>query len=308
MKTMFLFFIALFMSGCLLSPDKVYVNGADTLTVIKPVIDTITRTDTTPVKYDTIFMSSGSPTIIEQPTNQSATLASPVTFSLQASGTMPLAYSWTENGTVIGINSNTLLLTSVGMVPPFLLTTKDTNAIFQCRVSNIEGSVLSNICTLNITTTPIYKQAPLGWDTLLTGPSSSGQTWIANDNTDLEVMNPINMGFSNLGSYLHIYLSPSLVPFILKIVGATNQACSCDVYIDSTRYLPACICMVSASSVLNELESSSTATVAEGESQVSVLGNKIQWKISYLSSTSITVTDLSGKYFLKPVTFNLRSY
>ena len=79
-----------------------------------------------------------------QPVSQSAILATPVTFSLQASGTPPLAYSWTENGTTVGTNSNMVSLTSVGI--------KDTNALFQCQVSNMVGAVSSSVCTLHVIT------------------------------------------------------------------------------------------------------------------------------------------------------------
>jgi autotransporter-associated beta strand protein len=93
---------------------------------------------------DIVLTLASKPSITMQPVSQSAILATPVTFSFQAGGTMPLTYSWTENGTAVGTNSNTVSLTSVGI--------KDTNALFQCQVSNMAGMVSSSICTLHVIT------------------------------------------------------------------------------------------------------------------------------------------------------------
>jgi Immunoglobulin I-set domain len=88
---------------------------------------------------------SGSPTITSQPSNQNVTAGQTATFSVTATGQLPLAYQWSKNGTSIGG------ATSATYTAP-ATTTADSGSTFQVKVSNSLGSVTSNSATLTVTT------------------------------------------------------------------------------------------------------------------------------------------------------------
>jgi Immunoglobulin domain/Immunoglobulin I-set domain len=86
---------------------------------------------------------SQSPTITTQPANQTVTVGQTATFSVTATGTAPLAYQWSDNGTAIaGATSSTYTsaATAIG----------DNNSKFTVTVSNAAGSTNSNPATLTV--------------------------------------------------------------------------------------------------------------------------------------------------------------
>jgi sugar lactone lactonase YvrE len=90
--------------------------------------------------------SSGgtAPTITSQPQSQTATVGSSVSFTVGASGSAPLSYQWTKNGTAIsGANSQTLSFASV--------QSSDAGN-YAVTVSNSAGNVTSNTATLTVNT------------------------------------------------------------------------------------------------------------------------------------------------------------
>ena len=83
------------------------------------------------------------PAITAQPQNQTAAVGSSATFSVTATGTAPLAYQWSKNGSVIaGANS------SIYTTPAAALG--DNGASFTVAVSNSAGSLQSAAATLNV--------------------------------------------------------------------------------------------------------------------------------------------------------------
>jgi hypothetical protein len=92
--------------------------------------------------------SSGMPpTITAQPLNQTVGVGATVTFSVVATGTMPLSYQWMENGMAISCATGASYTT-----PPVALT--DNNSTFAVVVSNHTGSVTSNSATLTVLAVP----------------------------------------------------------------------------------------------------------------------------------------------------------
>jgi len=83
------------------------------------------------------------PSITTQPTSQSVTAGSSVSFSVVASGTATLSYQWRKGGTAIsGATSATYSISSVA--------TSDAGS-YDVVVSNSEGSVTSSAATLTVT-------------------------------------------------------------------------------------------------------------------------------------------------------------
>jgi hypothetical protein len=87
------------------------------------------------------------PTITAHPQSQSVTLGSPATFSVIATGTLPLGYQWQKNGVnVLGATAETFI------TPPTVLG--DNGAAFRCIVTNSAGSATSNPAILTVLTGP----------------------------------------------------------------------------------------------------------------------------------------------------------
>jgi len=83
------------------------------------------------------------PTITTQPSSQSTPLGQTATFTVVASGTAPLQYAWSENGSVING------AVSSSYTTPVVVAT-DSGSSFTVIVSNSEGSVSSNPALLSV--------------------------------------------------------------------------------------------------------------------------------------------------------------
>jgi hypothetical protein len=92
-------------------------------------------------------MSGTPPTITTQPQNQTTRIGFPATFSVVASGSIPLSYQWMKNGMAIsGANSASYT------TPPTMIS--DNNSTFAVAVSNSSGSVTSSSATLTVLAVP----------------------------------------------------------------------------------------------------------------------------------------------------------
>ena len=99
---------------------------------------------TTGVVQRIAFSGPQAPTITTQPQNQSVSVGQPATFSVVASGSMPLSYQWQRNNTNIsGATSSSYTLPSV--------TASDNGSSFRCILTNSVGSVTSNAAILTVT-------------------------------------------------------------------------------------------------------------------------------------------------------------
>ena len=94
------------------------------------------------------------PTITSQPTNQMVQEGNAVTFSVSASGSPPLSYQWSDNGTpLFGHTTNSFTLTIVSNAQ---FTGSMVLGTFQVVITNLYGSVTSSNAVLStyMTTTP----------------------------------------------------------------------------------------------------------------------------------------------------------
>src|SRR5580700_5311448 len=85
------------------------------------------------------------PAITQQIQATAVQVGQPATFTVAGSGTAPLTYQWTKNGTSVGTNSNTYTIAAVAQ--------SDNNAKIQVTVSNPAGNATSGPVTLTVTTT-----------------------------------------------------------------------------------------------------------------------------------------------------------
>jgi glucose/arabinose dehydrogenase len=89
------------------------------------------------------FTASQAPVITQHPPNQTVSAGQMATFTVAASGSMPLSYQWRKNSVNIsGANSPSYT------TPPAMLA--ENGAIFDCVVSNTFGTATSNGATLTV--------------------------------------------------------------------------------------------------------------------------------------------------------------
>jgi hypothetical protein len=93
------------------------------------------------------------PTILVQPTNQTAAMGNTATFSVTASGTPPLFYQWSFNGTnnISGATTNSLTLTNVQFSQA---------GAYSVMVANAGGSVASSNAILTVLAPPTILSQP----------------------------------------------------------------------------------------------------------------------------------------------------
>jgi hypothetical protein len=91
----------------------------------------------------TITAASTAPTITTQPASQIVNLGQTALFSVTATGTAPLTYQWTANGSAISG------ATSASYTAP-ATTTSNSGSLFSVTVTNSAGSVTSNNATLTV--------------------------------------------------------------------------------------------------------------------------------------------------------------
>ena len=101
--------------------------------------------------------STSSPSITQHPVGQTVNEGDPVTFSVGATGAAPLLYQWHKNGNDIpGATSATYTISSVD---------SGDAGDYSCEVSDSNGSVSSNVATLQVitsTSSPSITQHPAG--------------------------------------------------------------------------------------------------------------------------------------------------
>jgi len=97
---------------------------------------------------------ASAPTIYSQPANQTVTVGQNASFSVYASGTLPLKYQWSFNGTSIADATNaTLTLSDVQFT---------NNGNYAVLVSNLAGSILSSNAVLTVNMPTPCDPAPPG--------------------------------------------------------------------------------------------------------------------------------------------------
>jgi len=89
--------------------------------------------------------NTGAPQIVTHPVNQTVLLGRTTTFTVSATGSLPLAYQWQKNGVDVPGETSPSLMT----LPALQF---DNNTTYRCRVSNSLGTVVSNAATLTVQT------------------------------------------------------------------------------------------------------------------------------------------------------------
>jgi hypothetical protein len=92
------------------------------------------------------------PAILSQPTSQLVIAGSNVVFAVGASGTPPLTYQWTRNGTKLSVATNSLL--SIGGVQ------QSHAGDYAVIVTNAYGAVTSSVATLTVVFPPSLTMQP----------------------------------------------------------------------------------------------------------------------------------------------------
>ena len=142
----------------------------------------------------TVNTGSVAPTIINQPQNLIVTVGTAATFTVVASGTAPLTYQWSKNGTAITGATNASYTTSATLIG-------DNGSTFSVQVSNTAGSATSGAATLTVTTTS--SGAPIMFQHI----ASSA--------------NPVGNGISGHAFTFH---TESLPPNTVAVLGVTAPA------------------------------------------------------------------------------------
>jgi len=137
------------------------------------------------LKYvESLAMGSSAPAIVIQPSNQSVTAGSSVTFNVSATGTYPLSYFWRRNGAPIaGAIQSSYTTNNVQLA--------DSGAQFSCVVTNAYGSATSQVAILTVTPVPVDH---FSWSTI--GASQSVNLPFAARITALDAANTVVTNFT----------------------------------------------------------------------------------------------------------------
>jgi hypothetical protein len=119
----------------------------------------VTNTGGSATSSDAVLTVLGPPAIASQPTNVTAALGNPVSFTATAGGTGPLHFQWFKNsGAISGANSNVLSFAAV--------TTNDA-ASYYVVVTNAVGTASSSSATLTVLIPPAIVSQPAGVNALV---------------------------------------------------------------------------------------------------------------------------------------------
>jgi len=119
----------------------------------------------------TVTTASVAPAITTQPASETVIAGKPASFSVAATGTAPLTFQWSKNGTPIGGANSSTYTTAAE-------TTADNSAKFTVEVSNSAGNATSNAAVLTVTNASVVP-------TITTQPAS--QTVIAGNSATFTV-------------------------------------------------------------------------------------------------------------------------
>jgi hypothetical protein len=175
--------------------------------------DGIPKPGYTPAPYPHPLQIGGAvappdPLITANPVNATVTRGQPATFSVTATGTLPLHYQWTQNGTnLAGATTNSYTLSSASMT--------NNGYTYACRVSNSVGTALSSTATLTVFALNIARSGGsvvVSWpatltDSLLQTSDLAGGLWTTNSGyvsisgtNVLTIRPPVGNSFFRLGN------------------------------------------------------------------------------------------------------------
>jgi hypothetical protein len=146
------------------------------------------------------------PSITTQPVSRTVTAGQTATFSVSGTGTAPLSYQWSKNGTAIGGANSSSYTTPA-------TTSSDNGAKFTVVVSNSVGSATSNAATLTVTT-PGYltdSASSLGFGNVSVASSSTQSVTLTNSggsNVSISNVTISGAGFRVNGISTGLILAP----------------------------------------------------------------------------------------------------
>ncbi len=124
-------------------------NGAQFTVVVSNTVGNATSS----AAVLTVNPAPVAPSITTQPSSQTITPGQTATFAVTATGTAPLSYQWSLNGTAIsGATSSTYTTPAE--------TTSASGAQFTVVITNVAGTVTSNIATLTVNVPPSITTQP----------------------------------------------------------------------------------------------------------------------------------------------------
>jgi hypothetical protein len=133
------------------------------------------------------------PAITLQPTAQSVTAGQAATFSVAATGTAPMTYQWSKNGSLI-IGATSSLYTTA------LTATSDNGSQFTVRVSNSAGNVVSIPATLTVKPAAVPPGCLLSAGAWVSTPLAQVQTSSFRIQFDVTVGAAIENGISGVSA------------------------------------------------------------------------------------------------------------
>ena len=174
-------------------------NGASFDVVVSNTAGSVTSSAATL----TVTAATVAPSITGQPASQTVTTGQTASFSVTATGTAPLNYQWSKNGTAISgatASSYTTPATS----------TSDNGALFTAVVSNTAGSVTSSAATLTVTAAQIsVLPATVSFGNVVTGTTNTQTIRLTNSGTANLTISQATLsgsGFSTSGLTLPLTL------------------------------------------------------------------------------------------------------
>jgi hypothetical protein len=165
--------------------------AAGTHTLTQAVVTSSGAVQTSSATFSLGSTTSSAPVITGQPSNQAGRVGQTVTFSVVATGSAPLGYQWSRNGSAIGGATASSYKTSA-------LSSSDNGATFSVVVGNAAGSAQSSSATLTVESAVTF---PLG-------ASANGRYFVDQNGVPFRIHGDaswdahLNLGLADLRVYL----------------------------------------------------------------------------------------------------------